>query len=238
MAKRKIETELDELSEELLEDLDHRERFALLLKTNEDDREHWRERLVETIPEADYRGVDPAYRRRAYVLLTLSERAVYELHTRFLEYQVRQTEALHYDLAELLEDDEIETPDSGSPFEDESSPGERLGDLYLEYHAYRRFAEQVIGVDLETWVAGHPNGQAVVAVIEDTLERFSEEQFAVDEDLPAATEEMVDLSNEWLPDTLPEAALDRLVLVQYQELVAIYQETLERGSVQTGYLGL
>jgi hypothetical protein len=37
MIKRSVETGLDELSEELLHDLSHKQRFALLLKATEDD---------------------------------------------------------------------------------------------------------------------------------------------------------------------------------------------------------
>jgi len=126
------------------------------MKALEDDHNHWRERLVETAPHADYHGTEPTYIHRTFMLRVLAEQAVYDFHTRFLEYQVCRTTALQQEFEELLE--EADAAGMESPLETSPSPGERLANLYFEYHACRRFAEQVVGVDLETWVADHPNG--------------------------------------------------------------------------------
>jgi len=168
-------------------------------------------------------------------LRVLAERAVYDFHTRFLEYQVCRTTALQQGFEELLE--EADAAGMESPLETSPSPGERLADLYFEYHACRRFAEQVVGVDLETWVADHPNGQSVVAAVEDTTGRFDAE-IEVQEAPSVTPREELDLTNEWPPDELPDTPLEQLVLVRYQELIETYRDQLERESVRTGYLGL
>jgi len=84
---------------------------------------------------------------------------------------------------------------------------------------------------------GHPNGQSVVAAVEDTTGRFDDE-IEVQEAPSVTPREELDLTNEWPPDELPDTPLEQLVLVRYQELIETYRDQLERESVQTGYPGL
>jgi len=41
---------------------------------------------------------------------------------------------------------------------------------YVLYHGYRRFAEEILNVDVETWFAPHPNGEAVLDAVEEEVD--------------------------------------------------------------------
>ena len=51
---------------------------------------------------------------------------------------------------------------------------EEIQEVFTEFfglnHGYRRFAEEVLGVDLETWFAPHPYGMAVLEAVEEEVE--------------------------------------------------------------------
>jgi len=45
-----------------------------------------------------------------------------------------------------------------------------FAELYTNYHAYRQFAEEVLGVNLETWFTLHHHGEALLTDIESLLD--------------------------------------------------------------------
>ena len=238
MTKRSVETDLDDLSEAMLDDLDAKSRVALLLKAREDDRDRWEERLLETIPTTVYRGKDPEYKRRAQLLHMIAKTVFTNLYTTFLEFELVKSQNTSHALQVLLttSDDDAIHPNV-SP-ENEMSPSELFISLYINFYAYKRFARQIVGVDLETWLASRPAGQQVVAVVEETLETESEYFEAESQDLPKISGDNFDLSREDLPEKLPENPLDRYALDRYDSMKETFEEQFETSPLQTGHLGL
>ncbi|AGB38785.1 hypothetical protein [Natronococcus occultus] len=42
--------------------------------------------------------------------------------------------------------------------------------LYRQSHVCEQFAEDVLGVNIETWLGSHPDGRAVLLAVQETLE--------------------------------------------------------------------
>ena len=215
--------------------------MALLLKATADDHDHWRERLVDTIPTTTYEGPDPSYRNRGFVLVLMAHQAVYDLRTKALEFHMAQTQSIEAQLSELFGDEEDGESESES-VEDLTDGGPAstplVGELYLDYHAYQRFAEQIVGVDLETWLAVHPDGETVTTMIEELLEAFPAYLEFARETFTAPSEAEFDSSKPGLPEEYPDDPLDRLALVWYTTLVESFDDERERFTRKVGHLGL
>ncbi|WP_256686111.1 hypothetical protein [Halococcus qingdaonensis] len=237
MTKRSVETDLAELSEDILHDLSHKQRFALLLKATEDDREQWKERLVDTIPTATYRGPDPAYRNRGYILFEMASRAFYELHTLALRFQWLQSRRTHQELLELLTDNDDESlPDPIR--EPETNPLLLLAELYITYHAYERFAAQIVGVDLETWAISHLDGQQILELVETLLDSYPDLLNQANTEFEPVPEAELEVADEYLPGEFPEEPLDQHALHEYSLLVDVFDYQFETIMADPGHLGL
>ena len=223
MTKRSIKSDIDELSEELLDDIDQRERFALLMIAAEKGNHQWSERLLEDRPAVEYRGLDPEFIRVSYMLLAMAERTVYELHVALLEYQLLEHERSSNLVEASYTGTVEETSDLSSLSAGEETPAEILAKLNVEYRARKRFAEEFLGIDLETWVTDHPSGPGVVAAVSESLADSQEILEDVRENFPTVANDQVDLTKEGMPDELSEDPFDRLVLLRYTELVDSFE---------------
>lgn len=101
------------MSEEVLDDLIPDERLRLTLEAEATGREGWMDRLRETCPRYEYTNVDHEFRYRVRSALLLAYRAVYDLHTTYLEYQFARNEweyhmILDYERDEDPSDEDLE----------------------------------------------------------------------------------------------------------------------------------
>jgi hypothetical protein len=162
--KRSLETELADVSDTILNDLNANERIRLLIKAKANGDETQRDRLVESCPTAEYERPDHQYTNRALFAHTEAQTAVYSLWTTWLELQWVQTQLTHVemmDLFDLYPTDVVEDPLEGIDFPDaaeritrlEGRQTDLLATLHTRYHVYRRFAEETIGVDLTEFLA-------------------------------------------------------------------------------------
>lgn len=234
MTKRSVETDLAELSEDILHDLSHKQRFALLLKATEDDRDQWKERLVATIPTATYRGPDPAYRNRGYILFEMASRAFYELHTLALRFQWFQSRRIHQELLTDTDDESLPDPIR----EPETNPLLLIAELYITYHAYERFAAQIVGVDLETWAISHLDGLRIVELVETLLDIYPDLLDQANTEFEPVSEAEFEVADEYLPDEFPEEPLDQHALHEYSLLVDVFEDQFETIMASPGHLGL
>jgi hypothetical protein len=96
----------------------------------------------------------------------------------------------------------------------------RLG-ISVRYHAYRRFAREVLGVDLETWLGCFGNGvdvcQAIGALLDDAFRRELAEERVL-EILESGTGELDDCETE---DPLKDMAD-----MTYWEFVVIWEDAV------------
>jgi hypothetical protein len=142
VTKRRVEWEVDAVGEELLGTLTPDERLQLWIEAQAAGRETWVIELVGTCPTHIYRGADPAFRRRAELLLVLGAQARYELHTTLLTFE-------HTTTVQQLQR-VIEYHADGEPSDDELKAARDRADqlalsfasLHVTYYAYRRFASE------------------------------------------------------------------------------------------------
>ena len=238
MTKRKVETDLDDLNDELLDDLSHRERYALLLKAHSEGRDRWREQLVETIPMSTYRGGDPEYQEWGVQMTALADWAVYRLHTLMLKFRFAQHLKVDRELFDLFEDSDTEDEPLFSAQEDGPDSIELFEHLYICYHKHRRFAEQVAGLDIDVWAVIHPEGEYVVEQAAKFLDLYSEYIEQANEITSDLSDSSFDLSKSHLPDELPEERLDRRALFEFDQLVDDFVNKSKVGTGAIGYLGV
>ena len=198
MSKRRTEREIDEVSDQVLADLSPDERLRLSLIADHEDKDRWSKRLTETCPRREYSCRDLAYVERGRFTERLRGQAIYELHITLLHrYRLRE-ETLTQLALEGLQDE----PPTEAQLERGKKRGEEIQEafteLYVLYHAYDRFAEEILGVDIETWFAPHPNGEAVLEAVEEEVDdplaiKLAEEHHNGDESEESVLDELAQL---------------------------------------------
>ncbi|WP_256686112.1 hypothetical protein [Halococcus qingdaonensis] len=167
MTKRSLENDIEALNQEVLGDLSHDERLELLLEANANRKDSWRERLAETAPRAIYEQMEVGLTRRVEVSYTMGQTATVHLQSSALRY-LWASSVFEYSAQVTLADEEL--PPHPLVSMDDFDPTEFLVELYVTTDAYRRFATEDLGVSLETWLAGVPEGASVVASATDILD--------------------------------------------------------------------
>lgn len=189
MTRRRVDTAVEELSEEMLGDLDPDLRCQLWLEAIATGNDDWVDRLRETAPVYRYRGTDRAYVERAHAALQFLQYAIYDLHTTLLQHEYLDLlQRTQWVIDSLRDEDPAE-----EQLDRASERADQLSCLYLalycQYHGYKEFASDTLGIELETWFALHRDGEHVLGAVEETL----------DDEL------RYDLSTEWLNDELVQA---------------------------------
>ena len=215
MTKRRIERDL-EAHRSMLEDLSPDERLELFLEGVADDRDDWIEALRETCPRHQYRATDYAYTERGRIALLSGLHALYDLHTTLLSFELeRQSQHARWAI-DLHRDEEP----SDEILEQAAERAERLrvlfGDLYTQYHACERFADEVLGVSLETWFETHPDGGRVLGAVRETLEDDHWKELA--------TEELNDSEAE--PGDDSWVTLEDVVEIRYEALRMMWEDAV------------
>lgn len=165
MSKRRIENEINKLSDEALGELTPDTRLRILLKARADGREEWIDRLLETCPRDTYQ----AFAVRDRSAYSMAFQAVYELHTSYLRYKLVRTEQV---LRQRIDDERDEEPSDEEleQFAERANEVRKsIANLYTLFHGYQRFATEVLGVNLEVWLALHPNGLAVLEAVSEVI---------------------------------------------------------------------
>ena len=105
-----------------------------------------------------------AYQRRVWLADLGAMKALYGLKTAFLRFQPLYREWTAQQVDALLTEGEP-SPDEPGPDADGGSVGEvarRFADCVITCRAYDRFATEVFGVKLATWLGLHSSGPALV----------------------------------------------------------------------------
>lgn len=211
MTKRSVRADIDDLNEDVLGDLTPDQRTELYHEAVAAGREEWVETLRKTCDWRRYRAMEMAYTDRIEASFQLLQATLYELHTTVLHYQLCR-ERQHRQWAtdwEREEEEEEEPPAARVEAAVERADQIRCFfiKLYAHYHAAQRFATEVLGVDLRTWLAPRPEGEAVLELVEQVIaqdhekeraEKFLADRAESDEDTPTL-------------ETHVEAAYDELV---------------------------
>lgn len=167
MTKRRVETDLDDLSEDLLGELTPDERLQLAFTAGAARNEGRFHRLLETCPRHRYWLPDRRYTMRVQLAFTLAQRAVYDLHTTLLLFgwiASRNRRTMVATHRTDLEPEELGVGDE-SPW----GLGDLLRELYANYYGYKRFADEELGVPLARWLSAHPRGPTVARRVAEVL---------------------------------------------------------------------
>lgn len=215
MSKRRVERDIERLGSDVLGELSPDDRLRLFLEAVAEGNEVQLERLQDSAPLVKYRATDPAYTIRGRSAQRFLLQAIYELHTTSLEYaDIKHQQFAAVRIAFIR--DEPPSKEEGAAADFRAKTRQALfATLYSDYHVYRRFATETLGVDLETWFKGHPNGPMVLERVEADLEDNC----------------MLELAEELLEEDLglnegEDSVLDGLVEIRYNSLVETWEAAI------------
>lgn len=223
MTKRSVENDIADVSEEVLCDLSPDTRLRLLIESKADDRDEWLDKLYETTPKRDYRMKDHEVSNRIRYAYILAQHAAYDLWTAWLRYYWMLSESAFERVSDLFD-----LPKASDHFDDEQQMDydaqimNKVLEMYVNYHAFDRFAEDVLDVDLETWLTSmHHDGERIVPAVEEVLEM---EQATIDT-LRETIPETAELLNEHMDDDHDYAtSLEETVNDEYEGLCEAWDE--------------
>lgn len=149
-SKRSLKNDIEQLDEEALEGLPPDYRLKLLLEQKAEGNESMADKLFDMTPRRE--GPETVYRRMATTLFAL--RAAFNLTTKRLKYVWYQSTPPAAFAAGIRPSDADElSPDEQAMLRNHMAAPIYYS-LYIQYHAYKRFAEEELGVDLRTWFEG------------------------------------------------------------------------------------
>ncbi|MDG5820199.1 hypothetical protein [Natronococcus sp. A-GB7] len=208
MTKRRLERDLETLSDEVLAELDPGERNQYIFIAQAQDNDYWIERLHDTCP-ADQLGETIAL---GQLSLQFAFETVYDLHTIALQLELFETRNWARIFAEGDDRPSEAALERASDRADDTQA--QFVALYLAYHGNRRFAKDVLGIEFETWLAPHKHGSMVIDLAEDTLADSSRRRLA---------EEWVLEEMELFADEPDDDPLDALVDNWAEHRIAAFQ---------------
>ncbi|RJT07997.1 hypothetical protein [Halococcus sp. IIIV-5B] len=233
MSKRTVETDIDQISDRKLRGLTPRQRIGLYLIGAAEDNEQWKGRLIDTIPRAQYNGPELSYLKRARVISRFGRNALYDLHTTALHLQIEYDHTARMATTSFRSGSDDSASDNA---EANLQPLWQYGALYTQYFSYRRFSEQIVGVELPVWLSIHPEGQVVVKAVEDYLEGFSWFEDLVNDELQETSLDNLDTSLDHMPSTIPDDPLGQYTLHWYAGLVDVFEDQLSEPLSEFGLL--
>lgn len=191
MTKRRVEIDIDALSDDLLEDLSVAERRTLTLEAQAAGRDEHVDLLKSKRPTYEYCLPDLMYHLEMRSLQTLALQAMYDFKRCLLNYDRTMTRNRYRaQLVALCETHDIDCELSDLDPLDQPAVWARL--LAGYYHGYERFATEDVDVPLETWLAFDEEGPRLVEAAQDVIADYergpSTEQF-VDDALELGTPE-------------------------------------------------
>lgn len=209
MSKRRIERDLDEVSEEVLTELSPSARLQLWIEAQANGKEQWLDRLAETCPTHAYQHIDRAFKARGRYALLFLNSTVYSMHTMTLQHELLRTIQQSSWVLDGYRDGEPSQEEVDQAAERADLMNFLVAEVYVQYHALQRFADEILGVDLATWVELHPDGPLVLDAVEELL----------DDDVG------VELAEQWLDEKADESVtLDELMEFRYEGLAQMWNE--------------
>lgn len=212
MTKRHIMRQLEKYRMNLTT-LSPEERLKVFLKAANESNEGWMESLQESTPRDDH----SAYTKRGWIALQFRLHALYELHTCLLEYQLEKTMQQAVRMHELSVEEKISEASFGQPGEYTEQINILFVELYTQYHAYDRFAEDAFGVNIETWFGSHPNGSSIIEAITKVLADSTQRELA--------TKELNNSENE--PGDEDWTTLEEVTETCYEKYVGLWKDVVE-----------
>jgi len=153
-SKRGVEAELDKLSDDVLPSLPSEYRLKMTMEAWASGDEETHERLKDTAPMKEYRVTDPEFSDALNASLVLSLKAWFDLQTGRWRFLYEKRDADYKQLLHQEHGDEwdwVEEPPEDDLFFEKSAM-KAAAHFLKDYLAYDRFAEEELGVSLETFL--------------------------------------------------------------------------------------
>ena len=163
MSRRRTKRRAEELGDEILAELEPATRHRLLLEAEAEGNDYAIKRLRETCPKHTYRIRDVRYTERGRIAMLFRQIVLSELKATVLELELLRQQQRTLWHVDRHRDGELSADEEAQLHERADRIAFLIADLYAQYHGQQRFAEEVLGVELETWFAPHPDGDAVLA---------------------------------------------------------------------------
>lgn len=235
MSKRRVERDLTDLEDKVYHDLDPEERLQYVWIAEAEGERDWMKRLIRTTPSVRYDQPDRAFLERKTFSTLLLQDCVYDLQTTFLKYKCLEANQrfafIFYEHNDGEVSESVEEAMNSLPDEMRMI----FAELYMFHYAYQKFATEVLGIDLETWVKPHKEGlvvlKAVTEVLDDPRQIEITERHLNDETLERWEDREIDETGE--TDESEETEDERITLDQlgekhYETLVEMWNECVEK----------
>lgn len=219
MSRRRTTRRAEELGDELLADLEPVARHRLLLEAEAEGNDYAIKRLRETCPKRTYRTRDSRYTERARTALSFRQIGLSTLQATVLELELLRQRQRTLWCVDLYRDGGLSAAEETRLLERDDRIAHLVADLYAEYHAQRRFAEEILGVELETWFAPHPEGDAVLA---DVTAQFTNSALLAD-----AAAIVTDMRGSAADSTAARDILDALADERYEASAELWAAAIE-----------
>lgn len=178
-----LERELEKISESVLEDLDPDERAALAVELAAAGEREKAKAVTEAAPTKTYAARDLAFNDQLTDHVVMALYAMWELETGVWRFYYEKAdgqlqEARYY---QYPDEDWTEAPSEANGYHEQAAM-DAAAEFLGNYLAWERYADEQVGVDLETFL-GHPfGGQAAgkISTITVTASLASGEHFEED----------------------------------------------------------
>lgn len=153
-SKRNIETELDKLSDDVLPSLPPEYRLKMTMEAWASGDEETHEQLKDSAPLKEYRVTDSEFSDALNASLVLSLKAWFDLQTGRWRFLYEKLNGEHKDMLHRTHGDEwdwVEEPSEDDLFFEKAAM-KAAAHFLKDYLAYERFAEEELGVPLETFL--------------------------------------------------------------------------------------
>jgi hypothetical protein len=150
MTKQPIETEIDELGDEILRELDPTDRAGLMLRAHTLDREAWVNRLRRTCPKHTYEARDAEFSNRMHLTFVWGYEVLYHLCLSVERYRYAMLQRQRDKWVSIVAAEEMEplVADLAAETEATAQPIDWIAHMAVIYYGYEQFAEEVLGISL------------------------------------------------------------------------------------------
>jgi hypothetical protein len=174
MTKRSLESDINELSDEILGDLDPTDRVALMLRAGATGHDDWMDRLRQTCPKHTYRTHDTEYTNRMQLATAWAAQARYGLRFAFERHRFAMLRRQRDTWLSIVAAEEMESlvAEVTAETEERPAPIDWVAELAVCYCGRERFAEDVLGISLAEWIGGIPGDDGITESAAELLELY------------------------------------------------------------------
>lgn len=226
MTKRRVENEIEGLSEEILGDLAPEHRLQLVLETKAEEKDQLEHQLMESCSQRKYKGADREFVDRFKFAQRFIECGVYELHTTYLQYEITRQRQSYTQLLSYEQEEYFTKEDLEQAAQQAKALQDQFTDLYTNYHAHQRFATEILDVDLEAWLALHYEGPIVFEVVSELIDDQHMIELAESHPTEVLGENGEAVESDQTTSEVEPVTLDEMTDLRYETMVSDWEDAI------------